>query len=78
MSSNAQGDADEDDFTPDAGSSTDEYVTGAAETGTFITDETPTAGTPIHGSSNVGVNATDANRTDPADDASTGRSASGE
>lgn len=39
-----------------AGSSTDQHVTGADETGEFITDEEPTGGTPVHGSSNAGIN----------------------
>ncbi|GIE46813.1 hypothetical protein Ani05nite_03470 [Amorphoplanes nipponensis] len=54
----------EDSVTADAGSSTDQHVTGAPETGEFITDQAPTATTPAHGSSNSGVNATGANRQD--------------
>jgi hypothetical protein len=64
MTTNAQTGADEDDF----GSSTDQHVTGAPETGTFLTDQAPTAGTPAHGSGNAGVNATGGNRTDSTDD----------
>ncbi|MEV4642673.1 hypothetical protein AB0J80_35555 [Actinoplanes sp. NPDC049548] len=48
----------------DAGSSTDQYVTGAAEEGSFLTDEAPTPTTPAHGSSNAGINTTGANRPD--------------
>jgi hypothetical protein len=48
----------------DAGSSTDQHVTGTEETGTFITDEPPTATTPANGSGNAGVNQTRANRQD--------------
>jgi hypothetical protein len=70
MTSNEQMNARDDDVnyndaTANAGSLADQHITGAAETGTFTTDEAPTADTPAHGSSNVGVNATGANR--PAD-----------
>jgi hypothetical protein len=44
------------------GGSTDQHITGSEETGTFLTDEAPTADTPAHGSSNAGINATGANR----------------
>ena len=77
MSSSAQAGAGEEDFTADAGSSADQHVTGAPETGTFITDKAPTADTPAHGSSNEGVNALGANRPDP-DDSANGDSASGQ
>ena len=62
----------QDDVTANAGSIADQHVTGAPETGTFTTDEAPTADTPAHGSSNIGINATGANR---PDDAITGRNA---
>jgi hypothetical protein len=80
MSSNEQvnardDDLNENDATANAGSLADQHITGAAETGTFITDETPTADTPAHGSSNIGVNATGANS---PDDAITGRDATSE
>jgi hypothetical protein len=60
------------DVTADAGSATDQHVSGVEETGTFITDQEPTADTPAHGSSNEGVNALGANRVDVADDDATG------
>jgi hypothetical protein len=44
-----------------AGSSADQHITGSPETGEFITDRAPTAGTPAHGSSNAGVNERHAN-----------------
>ncbi len=78
MASSAQSGTSGDDGTADAGSSTDQHVTGAAETGTFITDEAPTADTPVHGSSNAGFNAAGANRTDATDDATSGHGPSGE
>lgn len=40
-----------------AGASTDQHVSGTAETGTFTTDQAPTGDTPAHGSSNAGINA---------------------
>jgi hypothetical protein len=58
---------------PNAGSSTDQQVTGSAETGTFTTDRAPTGNTPAHGSNNAGVNATRANRVDPDGEPETGR-----
>jgi hypothetical protein len=64
MSGSAQAGANEDHVVANAGSSTDQHVTGTPETGTFITDEAPTADTPVHGSSNAGVNETGANRPD--------------
>lgn len=48
----------------DAGSSTDQQVSGYEETGSFLTDEAPTPTTPAHGSSNAGVNETGANHPD--------------
>ena len=45
-----------------AGGSTDQHITGPDETGTFTDDLRPTGDTPIHGSSNAGVNTTAANR----------------
>jgi hypothetical protein len=47
-----------------AGGSTDQHITGAAEEGSFITDEPPTSKTPSHGSSNLGINKLHANRED--------------
>ncbi|MFI7598144.1 hypothetical protein [Actinoplanes sp. NPDC049681] len=47
-----------------AGASTDQHVSGLEEKGSFLTDEAPTAATPAHGSSNAGVNTTEANRRD--------------
>ena len=44
-----------------AGSSTDVHVTGSDEEGTFTTDKPPTADTPSDGSSNEGINTTNAN-----------------
>ena len=61
--------AHEDDATGTAGASTDQHVTGSEETGTFLTDQPPTAATPAHGSSNAGVNARRANRPDADPDA---------
>jgi len=40
---------------PNAGASTDQHVSGTAETGTFTTDQAPTGDTPAHGSTNVGI-----------------------
>jgi hypothetical protein len=61
------GKADEDDGTTDAGSSTDQHVTGQPETGTFLTDQAPTATTPSHGSGNAGVNELGGNHVDRED-----------
>ncbi len=63
MSTDAQRDTGDDDATTtvDAGSSTDQHITGAPETGEFLTDQAPTPTTPAHGSGNAGVNALDAN-----------------
>lgn len=47
-----------------AGSSTDQNVTGSPETGEFTTDQRPTADTPSSGSSNEGINQRRANRTE--------------
>ncbi len=63
MSSTARTGSSDDDSTIDAGSSTDQHITGYPETGTFTTEEAPTADTPIHGSSNAGLNKA-ANRDD--------------
>jgi len=49
-----------------SGGSTDQHVSGVEETGSFPTDEPPTAHTPSHGSSNRGINTTRANRVDGA------------
>jgi hypothetical protein len=62
MASRSQPDTDADDVATDAGSSTDQHVTGTGETGTFTTDEPPTADTPAHGSGNAGVNEPDGER----------------
>ena len=78
MSSNAQPNAGEDDVIVDAGSSTDQHVTGAEETGTFITDQAPTGGTPAHGSSNAVFNKAGGNRVDSPVDANDGPEPSGE
>jgi hypothetical protein len=77
MSSSTQAGGGEEEFTPDAGSSTDQYVTGATETGTFTVDEAPTGNTPAHGSSNAGVNALGANRTESVADAANERASEG-
>jgi hypothetical protein len=66
MSSNAH--AGEEHSTDAAGGHTDLHLTGGPETGTFTTDEAPTADTPSHGSSNAGINKTGANRTDVAEE----------
>lgn len=52
----------------DAGSSTDQQITGTRETGEFITDKPPTATTPATGSGNAGINRTGANRVAFEDD----------
>jgi hypothetical protein len=59
MSSSGNADAGE-KIEANAGSSTDQYASGAAETGTFLTDQAPAADTPVHGSSNAGINDADA------------------
>ena len=46
--------------TVDAGSSTDQHITGDPETAGSPVDEEPTGGTPSHGSSNAVFNATGA------------------
>ncbi|GLZ00242.1 hypothetical protein [Actinoplanes sp. NBRC 103695] len=51
--------------TPNAGSETDQHITGSDETGDFQTDKAPTADTPSGGSSNIGINKTKANRVEP-------------
>ncbi|MBL7258999.1 hypothetical protein JKJ07_32270 [Actinoplanes sp. LDG1-01] len=48
--------------TSNAGASTEQHVTGAPETDEFPTDAPPNADTPASGSSNKGINDTDANR----------------
>ncbi|WP_306210861.1 hypothetical protein [Actinoplanes sp. RD1] len=53
---------------PDAGSSTDQDVTGYEETGTFTTDEAPTGDTPAHGSSNEVFNAAGGNKVGPEEE----------
>lgn len=49
----------------DAGPSTDQHVTGEPETGTFQTDRAPTADTPVHGSSNSGLNGPESDEEPP-------------
>jgi hypothetical protein len=56
--------SDEQRLSRDAGSATDQHVTGNGETGEFITDRLPTADTPASSGSNAGINATHANRVD--------------
>jgi hypothetical protein len=51
--------------TPNAGSETDQHITGSDETGTFQTDKAPSTNTPTGGSSNIGINKTQANRVEP-------------
>jgi hypothetical protein len=51
----------------DAGSSTDQHVTGRDEDGKFQTDKEPVADTPADGSTNAGINETKANRPEPTD-----------
>ncbi|MDI6102718.1 hypothetical protein QLQ12_29275 [Actinoplanes sp. NEAU-A12] len=48
------------DASTNAGSSTDQHVTGHPETASSPVDEEPTADTPPHGSSNAGLNAANA------------------
>jgi hypothetical protein len=69
MTSNADVGAGKGDFPASRGSSAEQHVTGAEETGDFLTDKAPTADTPAHGSSNAGINAVAANRTEHTDDA---------
>ena len=45
-----------------AGASTDQQITGMEETGDFIVDQPPTSTTPVHGSSNKGINDLKGNR----------------
>jgi hypothetical protein len=68
MTSSAPAGSDENDATAIAGRKPGQHVSRDAETGTFITDEPPTADTPVHGSTNAGINKLGANRPDPADD----------
>jgi hypothetical protein len=56
--------SDEQERVENAGAGTDQYPDNTPETGDFITDRAPRADTPASGSSNAGVNATHANRTD--------------
>jgi len=55
------------DHRTDAGSSTDQHITGQPETGEFPTDKEPVGDTPADGSTNAGVNETKANRQEPTD-----------
>ncbi|MEU4221889.1 hypothetical protein [Actinoplanes sp. NPDC026623] len=66
MSNSGNPDAGAEKIETNAGSSTDQYVSGAAETGTFLTDQAPAADTPVHGSSNAGINDADADAESPA------------
>ncbi len=61
-----------DDVPTNAGSSTDQHVTSAADPDPFTTDDPPAGGTPVHGSSNAGFNAAGANRPDLRDDPADG------
>ncbi len=58
MSNSGNVDPGEEKDIPGAGSSTDQHVSGAAETGTFTTDQAPTGDTPAHGSSDTGITST--------------------
>src|SRR3954463_1898013 len=59
------------DTSSNKGSSTEPPITGSDETGTFITDEAPTmTPTAAMGSSNRGINTTEANRQGFASDSS--------
>ena len=51
----------------DAGSSTDQHITGEPETAQFPTDAEPTGDTPADGSSNAGINQRDGNAPEPPD-----------
>jgi hypothetical protein len=55
MSNSGNVDPGEEKDVPGAGSSTDQHISGAAETGTFTTDEAPTGDTPAHGRSDDGI-----------------------
>ncbi len=70
MSSDPQANPGDEQFAAEAGSSTDQHVTGAEETGTFLTDQAPTGNTPAHGSSNEIFNEAGGNRPDTAADPS--------
>lgn len=69
MTSSADEGAGRGDFPAGQGSSTEQHVAGAEETGTFLTDKAPAADTPAHGSSNAGINEVGGNRADHRDDA---------
>lgn len=60
MSNSGNTDTGTEKIVANGGSSTDQYLSGAAETGTFLTDQAPAADTPVHGSSNAGINDADA------------------
>jgi hypothetical protein len=68
MTSSAPAGSGQDDATSIAGRKTGQHVSGAAEPGTFITDEPPTGDTPAHGSTNAGINELGANRPGALDD----------
>jgi hypothetical protein len=55
--------------TPNAGSETDQHVTGTPETDPFPTDQPPSTDTPASGSSNKGINTQRANRNEGEDEA---------
>jgi hypothetical protein len=55
MSNSGNVDPGQEKDIPGAGSSTDQHVSGAAETGSFTTDQPPTGDTPSHGSSDTGI-----------------------
>jgi hypothetical protein len=55
MSNSGNVDPGEEKDIPGAGSSTDQHVSGAAETGTVTTDQAPTGDTPAHGSSDTEI-----------------------
>ena len=76
MTSNAQTGTGEDGVVANAGSSTEQHVTGAEETGSFTEEEEPTGNTPAHGSSNAGINAVGGNRRGFTDDAIGGQNVS--
>jgi hypothetical protein len=71
MSNSGNVDPGEAKDVPLAGASTDQHVSGGAETGTFTTDRAPTGDTPADGSTNAGINATRANRVGTAADEET-------
>ncbi|HEY0000146.1 MAG TPA: hypothetical protein VGB74_06815 [Actinoplanes sp.] len=71
MSNSGNVDPGEEKDVRHAGSSTDQHVSGNAETGTFTTDQAPTADTPAHGSSNAGINKVGGNRVEDIEEPDT-------